>query len=98
MPPPEDVYELARTYADAMNTTMGTFSYRRFGNYLSLTGFVGTHDIGYKRVRAFVQWLSDNWPVDVEWPKHILRPSPAPRDPDAPNPRINIKKQKKASA
>lgn len=26
-----------------------------------------------------LQWFSDNWPCDLEWPDHVDRPTPAAR-------------------
>ena len=31
-------------------------------------------------VRRIEQWLSDNWPDDLDWPDDIPRPAPRPTD------------------
>jgi hypothetical protein len=34
------------------------------------------HRIWPERLEAALQWLSDNWPSDLDWPDHIERPAP----------------------
>ena len=31
-----------------------------------------------------IQWFSDHWPADAEWPAQILRPQPTPVEPVEP--------------
>ena len=33
-------------------------------------------DIGVRRAHEAMQWLSDNWPADLDWPADIPRPEP----------------------
>ena len=35
-------------------------------------------DITIRRAAQLMQWFSDNWPSDLEWPPDIPRPDPAP--------------------
>ena len=33
-----------------------------------------------RRAEAALQWFSDHWPADLEWPAKIERPVPSPKD------------------
>ena len=35
------------------------------------------HDITTRRAARITQWLSDHWPVDLDWPSDIPRPAPS---------------------
>ena len=35
------------------------------------------HDLTTRRAARVIQWFSDNWPRDAEWPADIPRPAPA---------------------
>lgn len=37
---------------------------------------VAGHDITTRRAARVVQWLSDHWPDDLDWPPDIPRPAP----------------------
>ena len=32
-----------------------------------------------RRAEAILQWFSDNWPGDLEWPQGVPRPEPTPK-------------------
>lgn len=38
------------------------------------------HDLTTRRAARVVQWFSDNWPEDTEWPSDIQRPLPSTRN------------------
>lgn len=38
----------------------------------------GKADVGTKTLERAMQWLSDNWPSDAEWPEGVERPVPEP--------------------
>lgn len=38
------------------------------------------HDLTTRRAAKVVQWFSDNWPKDAEWPADIPRPAPAEQE------------------
>ena len=40
------------------------------------------HDITYRRHARILQWFSDHWPLDLEWPADIPRPTPTAPEPD----------------
>lgn len=33
-------------------------------------------DIGTERFERAMQWFSDNWPAEADWPKDVPRPDP----------------------
>lgn len=67
---------LAATCAAHRNWSMNTVSLRAAGKgtYLAdlLAGKVG---ITLARRDRILQWFSDHWPADLEWPRDIPRPS-----------------------
>lgn len=44
------------------------------------------HDITTRRAARVVEWLSDHWPPDADWPPDIPRPAPSPGSPAATPP------------
>ena len=38
-------------------------------------------DVTSRRAERIIQWFSDNWPVDLDWPADIPRPDPAKDSP-----------------
>jgi len=50
------------------------------GRYASGSGdfyarLLAGHDITTRRAHRVVQWLSDHWPADLDWPADIPRPA-----------------------
>lgn len=39
--------------------------------------------ITVRRATRIIQWFSDHWPLDLDWPSDIPRPAPAPDSPAA---------------
>ena len=48
------------------------------------------HSCTIRTYTRVVQWLSDHWPADLEWPADILRPAPSPDSPAAQAAAISI--------
>ena len=42
------------------------------------------HTITLRRVARVLQWFSDHWPADLEWPSDIPRPMPSTPTRDHP--------------
>lgn len=40
----------------------------------------GKRDLQTATLERAMQWLSDNWPGDAEWPKGVARPGSAPAE------------------
>ena len=49
----------------------------------TLTRLDGGMSLTARRAGRIVQWLSDHWPLDAEWPADIPRPAPSPDSPAA---------------
>lgn len=68
----------AKIYAEAKGMELSTLArlsagdWRFFAN-LEASGKTFT----VKKYDQVVQWLSDRWPSDKEWPEDIARPTPA---------------------
>lgn len=70
-----DLYVLASTLAAHRNWSIGTV-----GAYAANDGkfFLRIEEGGgctLRTARKVLDWLSENWPDDLEWPRHIPRPS-----------------------
>ena len=73
----ESLMELCEIYAARRGLTLSTVS-----TYAAAAGdFYARlrrgHDLTTRRAARVVQWFSDNWPNDAEWPADIPRPVPA---------------------
>ena len=69
---------LARTYAAHQGLSLSTVS-----TYVTKDGKIfgrlerGEATCTLRRADQILQWFSDNWPVDLEWPAGIERPAPS---------------------
>lgn len=79
----KQVFALCEAYGQHMGVTHWAISMRILGkgdffhrlDQRSRTGKIGRMEVGtYERV---LDWFSDNWPTDLEWPEDIPRPSVA---------------------
>ena len=75
---------LAGLYADHMHLAVSTVSLRaaRHGGLIAALAS-GDRNITVRRARRILQWFSDHWPTDLEWPADIPRPDPSPDSPAA---------------
>ncbi len=70
------IAELARTYAAHRNWTINTASLRAAGKGTYINDLVaGRVGLTIRRRDRIIQWFSDNWPVDLAWPRDVPRPS-----------------------
>jgi len=53
-----------------------TISTRLFNDGKRIGTLRNGGDIGTRRLVTAIQWFSDNWPDDAEWPPVIERPEP----------------------
>ena len=65
---------LADVYRQATGTEDRTVSSRVFSDGKKLSALRSGADITVSRFNDAVQWFSDNWPVQTDWPKGIYRP------------------------
>ena len=78
-----EVLTLAECYARARQIAPSTLSHRarRSSTWLDRCA---TGNVTVRSVIGFVQWLSNNWPVGLEWPAGIDRPEPERGSPARP--------------
>lgn len=69
---------LARAYGGAENLEPSTVSWRVFGDTKKLAALESGRDIQVKRLEAAIQWFSDHWPENADWPDSVPRPEPVP--------------------
>ncbi len=72
----EDILRLADRYATARHIATSTLAREATG---SSTWFerCATGRVTIRSATAVVQWLSDHWPKELEWPVDIVRPESA---------------------
>jgi len=70
----DQLVDLARRYSDATGLEPKTVSWRAFGDTKKLAALETGADIQVGRYERTLQWFSDNWPAEVEWPADIARP------------------------
>ena len=73
------LHHLATLYAERHGLSLATVSNHSVGHarlYSRIAKKKGCTVRTYSRV---LQWFSDRWPSDLEWPDHIPRPTPSKR-------------------
>lgn len=74
---------LAELYAGATELSEATVSDYATGQATTIARLRCGHTITVRRAARIVQWFSDHWPVDLEWPADLSRPDPSPDFPTA---------------
>ena len=77
----DQVERLAQCYAEARGIALSTLGRLAVGNSAILAR-IRTGHTTVRTLKRFVQYLSDHWPADLEWPVEI--PRPAPSEPESP--------------
>lgn len=68
--------DLVSVYASQRGITESTASNYIFKDGAKIADLRTGRDIGVRRMAQAIQWLSDNWPIGVDWPPGIERPEP----------------------
>ncbi len=76
----QDILSVADAYAAATSASDVTISSRVFGDSKKLTAIRSGKDITLRRFNAALEWFSDHWPDNAEWPKGVARPFVAAND------------------
>ena len=66
--------------AEAAGCAPSTMSRRCGGSGDIYARLLAGRDITGRRAERIMQWLSDHWPADLEWPVDIPRPAPRADD------------------
>ena len=81
--------ELGQRYADARGVTLWRVGYLAAGDGKFFVRLQAGRTCTLRLARTVVQYLSDHWPDDHDWPDEIPRPPvPAPRAPHTRRPRL----------
>lgn len=72
----ESIIRLCEVYAARRGLSLSTVS-----TYAAAAGdfykrLKAGHDLTTRRAARVIQWFSDHWPADLEWPPDIPRPTP----------------------
>lgn len=73
----DQLLTIATLYAETRKLSASRVSTIVFGDGKILTRIGDGADITTRRLETAMQWFSDNWPADAEWPAAIARPIPA---------------------
>lgn len=65
---------LVETFAAHAGITHWAVSMRIFGKGDFFSKLMGGSDCRTRTARRAIDWFSDNWPADLEWPAGIERP------------------------
>ena len=76
----KSIIRLCEAYAEQRSLSLSTVSTYAVAAGDFYARLKRGHDLTTRRAARVVQWFSDNWPKDAEWPADI--PRPARTDPD----------------
>ena len=71
----ENLLALARLYAAYHGLSLASVSTYMGGSGDTLARLDRGHDITARRLQRFIRWFSNHWPVDLDWPSDVPRPS-----------------------
>lgn len=70
----QTIVKLGRLYADHHGKTLSTVSTYAANDGKWLPGLERGASCTLRKAASAVQWFSDHWPEDLEWPRDIQRP------------------------
>ena len=79
----EHLLRLGGIYADATGKTISTVGRLAANHGAFFSRLEAGHDITSRRAARILQWFSDRWPLDLDWPADIPRPEPTTDSPAA---------------
>jgi hypothetical protein len=80
----EKILILAQTASMALGVTERSLAVQAFNDAIKFERLKEGKDIGVRRAQKAIQWFSDNWPDDTEWPASIERPVQSLAPPQEP--------------
>lgn len=72
---PESILKLAKTYADHRSLALATVSLYAANDGKFFNRLEGNSTCTFRRAEKLTLWFSENWPIDLEWPREIPRPN-----------------------
>ncbi|MDE0661979.1 MAG: hypothetical protein OXI79_20300 [Gammaproteobacteria bacterium] len=79
----KSIVRLATVFARHRGLTLSTVSNYATNDGKVIVRLANGADITSRRAARVVQWFSDRWPADLDWPAGIARPAPSPDSPAA---------------
>ena len=73
-----NILRLAEAFAEHNGMALSTVSRHASKSGATFMRIRAGKGITLARSRAILQWLSDHWPLELEWPADIPRPDPNP--------------------
>ena len=74
----DHILDLALRYAAAENIALSTVSSRVFADGKKLDAIQRLDaDLTLKRAASALEWFSNHWPAEAEWPPEVARPTPS---------------------
>jgi hypothetical protein len=73
----DSLLAVARAYGAAAQVDLSTVSWRALGDTKKLPALVAGKDIQVRRYERAMQWFSNHWPPEAEWPAAVPRPTPS---------------------
>jgi hypothetical protein len=70
----EAFLDLIDRYCCSVKLAEATVSSRLFNDGKRVASLRAGSDIGIRRLHQALQWLSEHWPTDLDWPDSINRP------------------------
>ena len=77
---------LSEAYAKAVGRSEARVSTIIYGAGNAISRLRDGADMGSERLHNGIQWLSDNWPGETDWPTDVPRPEPHHVLPLTPHP------------
>lgn len=75
----DQLLAVSTAYATAINRSVARVSTIVFGAGNAISRLHEGADMGSERIHDGLQWFSDHWPSDTEWPADIPRPVRQPQ-------------------
>jgi len=73
----ETIIRIAELFSKHRELRLSTISTYAVNDGKWLKDLKGGSGCTLRKASIFMSWISDNWPVDLEWPADIARPTPA---------------------
>lgn len=72
--------KLSEAYAKHVGLELSTVSTYAARDGKWLAGLKGSASCTIRKANVVIQWFSDRWPADLEWPADVPRPKPTKKE------------------
>jgi hypothetical protein len=77
---PTTLVKLGEVYGGHMGLTLSTVSTYAAQDGKWLGRLTGGASCTLRKANTVMSWFDQNWPVDLEWPRHIPRPNKSKKE------------------